>query len=195
MARRARSAAAKSNGAQAPVEQRRRVTRASRGAHKLSTTAPVGSRGRSARVSVLPANENARERERGVPEEVGQVARPYFTFENELRDVPTEPTHCKRCSAELEPLRRYAGLCRECIVGKAPPAVAPTAPLKSKFTVLRELYRTRPGFKEKYVEVQCECGQRRVLKWATWAHRRPACCGKCRLKSIEAKGFEAEYAR
>lgn len=121
--------------------------------------------------------------------------RPYFAFEGELRSVPAKPTHCRKCGAELEPLRRYGGLCRDCIARDAQPVVPPTEQLRCQFTVVRTLYRARPGHRERYVEVVCDCGQRRVLKWSTWAHKRPLCCNQCRLRGINARGFEAEYAR
>ena len=121
--------------------------------------------------------------------------RPYFSFEGDLAAVPDKPTHCRQCNIELELMRRYAGLCANCIKGKAQPRAAPTAPLRCRFTLLRELSRQRVGHKERYVEVQCECGQKRTLKWSTWEHKRPLCCNQCRLKDINARGFEAEYAR
>lgn len=122
-------------------------------------------------------------------------SKPYFAFEGDLHAVPDKPTHCRQCRIELEPLRRYGGLCRNCIQGNAQPAAAPTEPLRCRFTIVRTLYRARPGHREKYVEVQCECGQKRTLKWSTWEHKRPLCCNQCRLKDINARGFEAEYAR
>ena len=121
--------------------------------------------------------------------------RPYFSFEGELRSVPDQPTHCRQCSIELELMRRYAGLCRNCIQGSAQPPAAPTESLRCRFTVVRELSKQRVGHKERYVEVQCECGQKRTLKWSTWTHKPPLQCNKCRLRGVNARGFEAEYAR
>jgi hypothetical protein len=121
--------------------------------------------------------------------------RPYFAFESDLHAVPDKPTHCRRCGTELERLRRYAGFCGGCIAKHAQPVAAPTEPLRCRFEVVRTLYRTRPGHRERYVELRCECGRRRVLKWATWVHKPPMRCNQCRLKDIDQKGFEAEYAR
>ena len=67
--------------------------------------------------------------------------------------------------------------------------------LRVRLVVLRELSRQRPGHNEKYVEVQCECGQKRTMKLSTWEHKRPLCCNKCRLRGVNARGFEAEFAR
>lgn len=121
--------------------------------------------------------------------------RPYFSFEGDLRAVPDKPTHCRQCHMELELMRRYAGLCKNCIQGNTQPTAAPTEPLRCRFTVVRQLYRQRVGHRERYVEIQCECGQRRTLKWSTWLHKPPLQCNQCRLKDIQTRGFEAEYAR
>jgi endogenous inhibitor of DNA gyrase (YacG/DUF329 family) len=119
---------------------------------------------------------------------------PYFAFESDVKPLPLVPTHCG-CGAELEPLRRYAGKCRECIRRGTLPAPAPTARLKPRMVVVRQFFRERIGHRERYVEVRCECGRARVLKWSTWVHARPQCCNRCRLRDIDARGFEAEYAR
>lgn len=119
---------------------------------------------------------------------------PYFAFEAEVRAVPSSPTHCVGCGAALEPLRRYAGLCRQCVVAREPSWRARPEP--SRFELLGEFLRgTRAGRQERWAEVRCSCGRKRWLKWATWEHHRPACCNKCRLRGVEQNGFEAEYAR
>lgn len=120
---------------------------------------------------------------------------PYFAFQAELRAVPSSPTHCVGCGTALELLRRYAGLCQACVAGrKFGPAKAPSgAPC---FVLVGEHYRRNvSGRRERYAEVRCSCGRTRRLKWDTWANHRPACCNRCRLRAVEAHGFEAEFTR
>jgi len=113
-----------------------------------------------------------------------------------VQPVPLEPTQCRGCGIVLEPLRRYAGLCRACVMGFTRPAQKPTGHIEPQLCVLQESCRMRPdGRRERYVLVQCTCGQRRTLKWTTWQHHRPRCCNRCRLRDIDLHGFEAEYAR
>jgi hypothetical protein len=117
--------------------------------------------------------------------------------------IPDEPTHCRVCTvAELEPLRRYAGVCKRCVMARMKPAIAPTTPLKSVFRVVRRFSRKRADGKlERYVEVRCggtrgvACGRRRTLKATTWRHHRPRCCSACTLREIDTYGFEAEHGR
>jgi len=116
-----------------------------------------------------------------------------------VQPVPTQPTVCRECGSPLAPLRRYAGLCRPCVLAwgqRSRRAPQPPAPLAS---LLRELSRTtrqRPdGRTEAYVQVECSCGRRRVLKLTTWLHHQPHCCNRCRLREVDAHGFEAERPR
>lgn len=125
---------------------------------------------------------------------------PYFVFERELRPVPLSPTHCRRCRAELEPLRRWGGLCRRCVARRSRPAPKPTERLQSRLTLVREFIRKRTsgarvGLRESYVEVRCSCGQLSVMKRTRWMLRRPACCNRCRLRGVDKCGFEAEFWR
>jgi hypothetical protein len=124
----------------------------------------------------------------------------YFAFQADLRAVPAVPTHCRGpgCAEPLEPMRRYAGLCKRCVARRVLPlSVASTpAPGESTLVVVAEFTkRNSSGHRERYVQVKCTCGSRRMLKAATWTHQRPACCNKCRLRQVEARGFEAEFAR
>lgn len=113
-----------------------------------------------------------------------------------VQPVPLQPTNCRACGSLLEPLRRYAGLCRACVMGFTRPAQKPTNRIEPQLCVLEESCRMRPdGRRERYVLVQCTCGQRRTLKRTTWLHHQPRCCNRCRLKDIDAHGFEAECAR
>ena len=104
-----------------------------------------------------------------------------------VRPVPDTPTHCTQCGAELEPLRRYGGLCKAC-VAKCP-AVRKYA--KSRLRVVR--YLVRHG--RRFVEVKCSCGRRRTMRLSTWKLQPPQCCKCCRLRAVDRHGFEAEYAR
>jgi hypothetical protein len=109
--------------------------------------------------------------------------KPYFSFEGDIKPVPAEPTHCRRCRTELEPLRRWGGLCLRCVAARARPAPLPTEQLRCRFTVVRSFYRQRAGHRERYVEVRCECGQRRTYKQTIWMHHRPKWCKRCRLRA------------
>jgi hypothetical protein len=113
-----------------------------------------------------------------------------------VQAIPVHPTTC-RCGAVLEPLRRFAGLCRPCVLAwaqsqrssRSPPALQ----LASQFRELGRTTRARPdGRTEQYVQVECSCGRRRVLKLTTWLHHQPRCCNRCRLRDVDAHGFEAE---
>jgi hypothetical protein len=119
---------------------------------------------------------------------------PYFAFETDLKPVPLTPTHCE-CGEWLEPLRRWGGKCKACVRSGARPVPLPTDQLRTTMTVVRTLFRQRTKHRERYVEVRCSCGRRRVLKWSTWVHEQPRCCNRCRLRGIDERGFEAEYPR
>jgi len=112
-----------------------------------------------------------------------------------IQPVPLQPTTC-RCGATLEPLRRYGGLCRSCVLAwgqRSPQSTKAAAPLASLLRELSRTTRTRPdGRTEAYVQVECACGRRRVLKLTTWLHHQPHSCNRCRLREIDAHGFEAE---
>jgi endogenous inhibitor of DNA gyrase (YacG/DUF329 family) len=116
-----------------------------------------------------------------------------------VQPVPLEPTHCRGCGSLLAPLRRYAGLCRPCVLAWGQQPRRSRQPPTQLATLLRELCRTtrtRPdGRTEAYVQVECACGRRRVLKLTTWLHHQPHCCNRCRLRGVDLHGFEAEYAR
>ncbi len=113
-----------------------------------------------------------------------------------MAPVPSHPTACRQCGAVLEPLRRYAGLCRACVLAFERAIPRPSARIEQQLCALQETYRVRPDWRrERYVLVQCKCGRRRTLKWVTWEHHKPRCCNRCRLRDIDARGFEAEYGR
>ena len=120
---------------------------------------------------------------------------PYFVFEGEVSAVPNGPIECRGCQAALEPLRRTGGYCKACVAARSAPPVPPTDRLRGHMTVLRSLYRQRLGHRERYAEVQCDCGVKRTLKWSTWMKHKPMSCNACRLRGVEARGFEAEHLR
>lgn len=121
----------------------------------------------------------------------------YFAFAGDVRPIPPGPASCRECGAELEPLRRYAGLCAPCIRRRARsrPEAART-PLDATFSVIREFVReTASGRRERFIEVRCTCGTLRTMKLSNWTTHRPACCNRCRLRAIDRRGFEAEVSR
>lgn len=121
---------------------------------------------------------------------------PYFAFEGELRPVPDEPTHCRGrgCKAELEPLRRWGGLCAKCIRKRGHAAARPVLE-EPHFVLIAEYERKSPksGKRERYVRVQCTCGRKRRMKRVTWQRHRPACCSRCRLRAANMRGFGTAY--
>lgn len=111
----------------------------------------------------------------------------YFGFERYVKPVPATPTHCRGCGLELERLRRYAGLCRQCVAARMSAATAP----QPRVQVVRDFVRHG----EKFVVVQCACGVQRTMRLSTYNAQRPLTCKACRLAAIKRNGFEAEYAR
>lgn len=105
-----------------------------------------------------------------------------------LKPVPSAPTHCG-CGAELEPLRRYAGLCARCVAARPRPRrrMRPAARLR-----VLEHFKRRG---EKCVRIECGCGARRIMTLRAYKVQRPESCQKCRLREVDRRGFEAEYAR
>jgi hypothetical protein len=112
--------------------------------------------------------------------------------------IPETPTHCrgKHCGAVLDPLRRYAGLCRQCVARHQRPGPAPTRQLKSVYRVLRRFSRKRRDGKfVRYVELRCggthgaKCGRTTTIQASTWKHRRPRACAACTLREISVHGF------
>jgi hypothetical protein len=114
----------------------------------------------------------------------GNAGAGYFPFE--LKPVPATPTHCRDCKAPLELLRRYAGLCKRCIEKRTKRRKAPR-PMK----IVRDFVRHG----EKHIEVECGCGERRVMRLSTYNAQRPQSCKRCRLRAVAKHGFEAEYPR
>lgn len=125
-------------------------------------------------------------------------SRPYFAHEAELRAVPAGPLHCV-CGAKLEPMRRYAGLCGACVKRRARGVerAQPTDKLRSQMTLVGVEWRRRAGHdkRERFALLRCSCGTERSIYYHLWVHRPPACCNACRLRGVEANGFEAERKR
>lgn len=108
-----------------------------------------------------------------------------------MKAVPEYPTQCQGCSAELEPMRRWGGYCQQCVARR----FNSSPPPPQGMVVVRVLYRQRTGRRERFVEARCSCGRLRVVAWWVWQNRRPASCNRCRLRGVEARGFEAEHGR
>lgn len=104
----------------------------------------------------------------------------------ELKPIPATPTHCRDCATLLELLRRYAGLCKACVAKRAK---------RRKPLRLMKIVRSFVRHRCKFVEVECDCGVRRVMRLATYNVQRPQCCKRCRLRAMAKQGFEAEYRR
>jgi len=114
-------------------------------------------------------------------------ARVFEDYAPPLKAVPSTPTHCG-CGVELEPMRRYAGLCKRCVAEWS--ERRRRRPTRAS-RVLRRFVRNRVW----YVEVECGCKVRRTMREATYKVQRPQSCKRCRLRTVERNGFEAEYAR
>lgn len=103
----------------------------------------------------------------------------YFAFQ--LKAVPATPTHCRGrgCSTLLEPMRRYAGLCKPCVAKRSKRAARRRRP---QLRILRDFMRAG----EKHIEVECTCGNKRVMRLSTYNTQRPQRCKECRLREASA---------
>lgn len=105
------------------------------------------------------------------------------------KPIPDQPTHCRRCSAELPLLRRYAGLCSSCLPTQAqPPMPDPTS---VDWTIIARFRRSRrdgTGL-ETCVRVRCSCGAERVMTIAIWHEKRSRKCQRCRMRTFRRSGF------
>jgi hypothetical protein len=106
-----------------------------------------------------------------------------------LKAVPATPTHCG-CGVELEPLRRYAGLCKRCVA-----TWTQRSRQRQAERPIMQVVRRFARKSVKYVEVECGCKVRRTMREATYRVQRPQCCKRCRLRAVDKNGFEAEYPR
>lgn len=115
------------------------------------------------------------------------------------KPIPATPTHCTRgCGTELEPLRRYAGLCKLCVARMSIRNALVSAKPLSIWKVVREYtVKRKDGFNEKYFHIVCGCGRTRNIKADKWKRSKPKHCSRCRLKEIDKNGgtIEAESAR
>ncbi len=117
--------------------------------------------------------------------------------------IPDGPTHCVcGCGRELEPLRRRGGYARECMrvvkisermTARVVGISAPAALVRSVFKLIRYIKKKRKGRTETFAVAGCTCGAKRTMAIHIWRHHRPECCNKCRLRYIDAHGFEAEH--
>jgi len=117
-----------------------------------------------------------------------RAVRPEGHFAFDLKTIPATPTHC-RCGTELEPLRRYAGMCQRCVARWMRRRAKRPAPARLRMRVVRRYVRAGV----KYVVVQCGCGAgRRTMRAATYDTQRPQSCNRCRLRDVDRHGFEPE---
>lgn len=112
------------------------------------------------------------------------------------KPIPDTPTHCNRgCGTELEPLRRYAGVCRTCILAGHKPKAAFAKPRSVWKVVQRYRKKCRDGYSRPHVRIECSCGAQRRMREEAWRRHRPQHCNRCRLGLVDSNGFEAERAR
>jgi hypothetical protein len=116
--------------------------------------------------------------------------------------IPAGPSHCVcGCGRELEPLRRRGGYARECmrvvkisgsmtarVMGVSAPAALPKR--SARYRLIRQL--PKRGDRRR-VLIECDCGEQTEINANVWRNRPPKCCNKCRLRRIDAHGFEAEH--
>ena len=108
---------------------------------------------------------------------------------------PIPPAHpCKGCGVELEPLRRYGGLCADCVKPKARPE-PPQASPASRVRVLETIYRVRRvgkrAVRTKYVRVECACGRKSTVEATAWKRARPRMCKACYRREASDRGIDA----
>jgi hypothetical protein len=106
----------------------------------------------------------------------------FFAFQSKLKPVPETPTHCRGrgCGTLLEPLRRYSGLCRVCVLKRMRRAARKRD--KRELRVLRDFVRQG----ERHIEVECGCGAKYVMRLSTFNAQRPTRCRRCRLRDNTA---------
>jgi hypothetical protein len=108
------------------------------------------------------------------------------------KPIPSTPTHCRGCGQELEPLRRWGGLCRTCV--RALPHGALRDRISVQWIVIGHFARKRrDGIKERCVRLRCTCGTERTMSLAEWTHRRSLRCNRCRLRDQRAHGVDSDY--
>jgi len=99
----------------------------------------------------------------------------------QAKPIPAKPTHCRRCSSELPLLRRYGGLCGDCIVTHAPPRLED--PTRRKWVILeRRPARLPNGETVIRLRVKCACGYERTMTQAEWRNSRSLQCNRCRMR-------------
>lgn len=96
-----------------------------------------------------------------------------------LKPVPTGPTECRSCGVPLEPLRRYAGLCKACVAAR---------PKRRRPARQQRIVRRFVRSGETYLELECGCGARRVMHVGTYNTQRPAQCKRCQLQASRWRG-------
>src|SRR5262245_5631323 len=116
----------------------------------------------------------------------------------EPKPIPEGPTHCRGCGQEIEPLRRWGGLCKRCVYGLKKSSDRPRhEPVRFRWRLLEQYVRIRPnGIREKRVRVICECGRtRRTMGLTDYNQRKSLACRRCLLADIRLRGVESDYAK
>lgn len=116
------------------------------------------------------------------------------------KPIPDSPTHCRGCGDWLEPLRRWGGLCRDCVRDACGRSTTRTRsePGAFKWRELRRFVRKRRnGVNETCVRAKCQCefGTERTMSLTQFKQHASLACNKCKLKQIRAHGVESDYAK
>jgi hypothetical protein len=111
------------------------------------------------------------------------------------KPIPDTPTHCRGCGDELPPLRRWGGLCRDCV--HRVPAANGRGPHVFRWKAIEFFTRTRSnGERQSSVRVRCECGLSvRTMSITEYEQHKSLACRRCLLKDIRARGVESDYAK
>lgn len=116
------------------------------------------------------------------------------------KPIPQTPTHCRGCDSVLEPLRRWGGMCRQCVrdwqgTHKRLDAQQAAEPV-FRWRVIKQITRLRPdGRHEKYVQCACVCGTKRTMTLSSFEQRRSYACRGCHMREVRVRGVESDYAK
>lgn len=117
-----------------------------------------------------------------------------LSMEYNPKPIPDSPTHCRTCGFALEPLRRWGGLCRDC-VPRAVGAQMQPANNQFRWTEVRRFKRKCRGFMRQFVVVRCQCGVEREMGASEFVQRKALGCNKCKLQWIRKHGVESDAMR
>lgn len=111
----------------------------------------------------------------------------------EPKPIPDGPTHCRVCGFELEPLRRWGGLCKDCVPRAVGTTMLEQATTKLQWREVKRFTRVRKdGQRNVIVVVRCSCGTEREMTPAEFEgrSRRANACKRCRKKFVRTHGVE-----